>query len=226
MNIVTLLCISTLVLFYLDKISSKYAILLIGLCVLLERSNIEGMDGSVCGCSDLNSEALQNLASVYNSGSMTVTDLQVTGKLTVGGDITGNGNITGKTKLTAGDITSNGLTVNGDISAYNVNTTKGLTASGNVTGKYIIATNDMTATGDITGNNITANKKLASTGNLTVGNTLRVANSIWVNPATTLYDAIDKNTTVGTFSAITTNGNIMAAGKIVATDTITPGKLI
>lgn len=81
--ILTVLCGIALLLFYLNKISSKCVILLIGIYVLSIGSNIEGYDslsGSTsCDCSGLNSEALQNIASIYNSGELVLNNLTVTG---------------------------------------------------------------------------------------------------------------------------------------------------
>ena len=167
MYIVTLICFVSLILFYLEKISPRLFMLILGVSVLFTKSNIEGFGGSSsCGCSDLNSEALQNIASVYNNSSMTVTDLTVTGKLTVGDATKGTGLLTANGGIAATNVTASGtLTTTGKITATGGIATDNIypyTANGKTS-----ITGGIATTGDISAKNITTTNSIVAGQNIT-----------------------------------------------------------
>lgn len=178
MYIVTLICFVSLILFYFKKISPRLFMLILGVYVLLDKSNIEGMssESSSCGCGDLNSEALQNIASIYNNNSLTVTDLTVTGKLTVGDATKGTGLLTANGGIAATNVTASGIltttgkiTANGGIDATNVTASGTLTVTGNIDGGNCIKAKNTLIAGDLV-SGIAANKTWAV-----------IANASWLN---------------------------------------------
>lgn len=113
MNLLLIILIS-LCLYYLTYFDNhshsklNYAIILITLiicmCIATNKLSIEGMTSG---------EAIQNVASIFNTEEMVVKNLTVTGNLSVGGktatksqSIDGDVNVTGKTTL-IGPLTSN-----------------------------------------------------------------------------------------------------------------------
>ncbi len=87
------------------------AILIIVIIIAYFSNCYEGFAG--------NSEAIAAISSIYNKDNMSLTNLNVTGKLTSNGDITTNGDIYGARTLNATLGTNAGafLKVNGDIVA-------------------------------------------------------------------------------------------------------------
>jgi len=168
--------------------------LILGVSVLFTKSNIEGFGGSSsCGCSDLNSEALQNIASVYNNSSMTVTDLTVTGKLKVEGTLTSAGKITANDGIKTTNVTASGALTVGDA-------TKGtglLTANGGIAATNMTASGTLTVTGNIDGGNCIKAKNTLIAGDLVSG---IAANKTWATFANTSW--LNQNTKYG----LITNG--------------------
>ena len=187
MYIVTLICFVSLILFYFKKISPRLFMLILGVYVLLDKSNIEGMssESSSCGCGDLNSEALQNIASIYNNNSLTITDLNVTGKLTVGGSTTCAGLLTASGGIAATNMTASGTLTVGDA-------TKGtglLTANGGIAATNMTASGTLTVTGNIDGGNCIKAKNTLIAGDLVSGiaenkTWAMLANTSWLNQNT------------------------------------------
>ena len=120
-----------------------YIVLIIIIIILaikvqyLENIVYNGSTEHLTSISDSNNEALQNLATAYNSGSMTVTNLTVTGDATV----SGNATVGGLTKLKNTQI--NGTTTGtGDANFSTITTTGNATIGGTTT-----STGKLTVTG-------------------------------------------------------------------------------
>ncbi len=90
-------------------------VLIIG-SLLWFNPNIEHFaDATVATAPTISNEGLQNLASMYNNGNLTVSSLTVTGKSVLQGDtaITGNTTMTGNSTITGNSAVTGNATVGG-----------------------------------------------------------------------------------------------------------------
>jgi hypothetical protein len=125
-------------------------------------------------------EAIQNLASAYQNGTLTATNLNLTGNLTVTGESTMTGTINSTNISNSGNITNTGnLTNTGDFSVTgksnltNLNVTGNQTTSGNQStfgniyldpGKSIVFGNAGGMASDGTGTNISLYRRSDGAG--------------------------------------------------------------
>ena len=125
-------------------------ILIIGILIFCRNKNeYEYFDTQV-----VSNEAIQNIASIYNTSNMSLTNLNVTGNLTLGNWILNDSsdNLMIKNKTTNNTIT---ISATGTITPSNniLNINGNITASGNID-----------ASGDIKGNNISSSKYSLKSG--------------------------------------------------------------
>ena len=169
-----LLMILMLILFGLKiyeimEIDMKYLIITsIILIVLLYKNNdFEPMGNTSETMNTLSNEAIQNLASIYNSDTLTVTNLNVTGGLKVGNSVYMSGNNTsqdvvqiyangnGQAPYVYVDKTGTIGLYNGTSNVYQLNGTSTQLPTTTVTGDMTV-NNDLTLNGALKANNVDA----------------------------------------------------------------------
>jgi len=96
-----------------------YVIVLIILTVYVMNINTNNMEHLTGSISDADLEAIRNVASIYNSGNMTVSNLNITGNLAVQGTTnTGTLNVSGNSSLANWNVRNDRIGIPGRTDFY------------------------------------------------------------------------------------------------------------